>query len=154
MFSNVWLAFSMIVQHKTWFWWFRQGKEGDCELLFERMTISNLQDLLGYMFIICNYIITGSLQKTLQHALRRQTDHPEELMQKCKMKIRVIYYNISSHVVLKKVLKNAVLFLTILKGFEICSGLYSMMSVHAPFSKKRISMGIMYRDLQLYTCNP
>lgn len=105
------------------------------------------------MFIICNYIITGTLQKTLQHTLRRQTDHPEELMHKFKMEIKVIYYNTSSHVVLKKVLKNAVLFLPILKEFEICYGLYSMMSVHASFSKKQISMVIMYRDLQLYTCN-
>ena len=114
----------MILPHKTWFWWFRQEKEGSCEFLFERMTISNLQDLLGYMFIICNYIITGTLQKTLQHALRRQSHYPEELMQKFKMEIKVIYYDVSSHMVLKRILKNTLFFLNVLKGFEIISQNY------------------------------
>lgn len=98
-------------------------------------------------------MIIGTLLKTLQHAVRRQRHHPEKLMQKFKMEIKVIYYHVSSHMILKKVLNNALFFLTILKRFEIYSGFSPVMSVHASFSKKQISMGIMYGGLQLYTCS-
>jgi len=104
----------VILQHKTQFWVFRWGKEGGCELLFERMAISTLQDLLGYMFIMCNYVITDTLQKTLQHSLRRQSHRPEDLIQKSKTDIKVTYYNVSTHTVLNNVLRNALLFQTIL----------------------------------------
>ncbi|RMC17949.1 hypothetical protein DUI87_04823 [Hirundo rustica rustica] len=45
--------------------------------------------LLGYILILCNYVILGTLQKTRQYALRRQRHHSEELIQKFKMEIKV-----------------------------------------------------------------
>lgn len=70
----------------------------------KKMIISNSEDLLGYILILCNYIIMGTLQKTLQYALR-QSHHSEELMKNFKMEIKVILYSVSPHMVFNKLLR-------------------------------------------------
>lgn len=73
-------------------------------LYLKKIIISNLEDLLCYILILCNYIIMGTLQQTLQYALRRLSHHSEKLMLKFKMEIKVIAYNVSLHMVLNKLL--------------------------------------------------
>lgn len=51
-------------------------------------------------------MIMGTLQKTLQYALRRQSHNSEEVMQKYKMEIKVTHNNISPHMALNKLFAN------------------------------------------------